>query len=72
MAAELHFAELETAVEQRVLDGQPLEQVAAFIECQTLTEEEKAALWLVARIEEEPEPARPRPTPASDFDAVHD
>lgn len=70
---ELDFAGLERRVERRVLDGQPLERVEEFIEGQPLSDEVKAALWLVAwSMEEEPNVARLAAWPPTEIDDVHD
>lgn len=70
---ELDFAGLERTVERRVLDGQPLERVEEFIEGQPLSDEVKAALWLVAwSMEEEPNVARLAAQPPAEIDDVHD
>jgi hypothetical protein len=67
------FAGLETTVERRVRNGEPLERVEEFIQRQRVSDEMKAALWLVAwSMEEEPELARSRFGPAAELEVVHD
>ena len=63
------FAGLEVAVERQVRRGQPLDDVEAFIQRQPVSDEMKAALWLVAWSMKE-EPALARPT--AEIDDVHD
>jgi hypothetical protein len=67
------FAGLERGVERRVLDGQPLERVEEFIEGQPLSDDVKAALWLVAwTLEEEHRLIRLEERSQAEIDEVHD
>ena len=71
--AQSDFPALEVAVERQVRRGRPMEEVEAFIQRQSLPDEMKAALWLVAwSMEEEPALARPRFGAAAEIDVVHD
>lgn len=70
---ERGFADVEAAVEVRAREGQPLERVEAFIEQQSLPEDAKAALWLLAwSIEQEPWAAHPLRHLTDDIDTVYD
>jgi len=50
----MQLASAQTVVEQMVREGRSFRDVEAYVERATLADDQKAALWLLAWVEQEP------------------